>query len=117
MIQRRLQKAKRHDPPNKAKIFAKLVVEGQMNSALRFLSDDDSGGVLPSTDDVITHDKHPAAKEAELGSLLFGPVEDIPDILYLEIDGKMVKEAALRTKGSGGGGDPLVSTRMDIRES
>ena len=80
MIQRRLQRAKRHDPPNKAKIFAELVIEGRINSALRFLR---GGGVLPFTDDVMTqlHDKNPAAKEAKLGSLLFGPVENIPDIL------------------------------------
>ena len=84
MIQRRLQRAKRHDPPNKAKIFAELVIEGRINSALRFLKGDDGGDVLPFTDDVMTqlHDKNPAAKEAKLGSLLFGPVENIPDILY-----------------------------------
>ena len=64
------------------------------------MSKDDDGGVLPLTDDVMTqlHDKHPAAKEAKLGSLLFDPVENIPDIfIYHERDGKMVKEAALRT--------------------
>ena len=48
------------------------------------------------------NEKHPTAKEAKLGSLLFGPVEDVPEILYQEIDGEMIKEAALRTKGSVG---------------
>ena len=52
MIQRRLLKSNKNDPPNKARIFAKLVMEGQINSALRYLSKDDSGGVLPLTDDV-----------------------------------------------------------------
>ena len=47
-------------------------------------------------------EKHPEAQEARLGSLLFGPVEDIPDSVFLEIDGEMVRDAALRTKGSGG---------------
>ena len=33
-------------------IVVKLVMEGQINSALRYLSADDSGGVLPLTHDV-----------------------------------------------------------------
>ena len=81
MIQRRLQKARRHDPPNKAKIFATLAMEGPIYSTLHFLSDDGGGGVVPLKYDVITqlHDKHPAAKKAKLGSLLFGPMQNIPD--------------------------------------
>ena len=104
MIQRRLSKSNKNDPPNKARIFAKLVMEGQINSALRYLSEDDSGGVLPLTDDVVRQlrEKHPDAQRAKLGSLLFGPVEDIPDSVYQEINGELVREAALRTKGSGG---------------
>ena len=53
IIQHRLAKPTRKtDPANKAKSFAKLFMEiCQMNSALRYLSDDVSGGVLPLTDD------------------------------------------------------------------
>ena len=104
MIQRRLSKSNKNDPPNKARIFAKLVMEGQINSALRYLSEDDSGGVLPLTDDVVRQlkEKHPDAQRAKLGSLLLGPEEDIPDSVYQEINGELVREAALRTKGSGG---------------
>lgn len=81
MIQRRLLRSNKNDPPNKARIFAKLVMEGQINSALRYLSKDDSGGVLPLTDDVVRQlrETHPDAQRAKLGSLLFGPVEDMPD--------------------------------------
>ena len=84
MIQRHIQKSCKKDPPNKAKIFAKLVMEGQINSALRYLSENDGGGVLPLTDDVMQQlrEKHPEAQKAKLGSLLFGPVEDIPDSIY-----------------------------------
>ena len=107
MIQRSLQNAKRHDAPNKAKVFAKFVMEGKINPALCFLSEAGGRGVLPLTDDVMTqlNKKHPTAKEAKLGSLLFGPVEGVPDIIYQEIDGEMIKEAALRTKGSREGGE------------
>ena len=47
-------------------------------------------------------EKHPEPQGVQLGSLLFGPIEDVPDTLYYEINGGMVRDAALRTKGSGG---------------
>ena len=104
MIQRRLTNSRRADPPNKAKVFANLVMTGQINSALRYLSDDDGGGILPLSDDVMRQrrEKHPAAQDAHLGSLLFGPIEEVPDTMYYQINGEMVSDAALRTKGSGG---------------
>ena len=104
MTPRRLSKLNKNDPPNKAHIFAKLVMEGQINSALRYLSEDNSGGVLPLRNDVVRQlrEKHPDAQRAKLGSLLFGPVEDIPDLVYQKINGELVREAALRTKGSVG---------------
>ena len=104
MIQKRLTKPRRNDPPNKAKMFAKLVLEGQINSTLRYLSEQDSGGILPPTDDVMIQlqDKHPSAQKAQLRSLVFGPIEDIPHVIYHQINGEMIKEAALKTKGSGG---------------
>ena len=97
-------KTNKNDPTNKAHIFAKLVMEGQITLALRYLSEDDSGEVLPLTDNAMTQlkEKHPDAQRAKLGSLLFGPVEDIPDAVFQGINGELVREAALRTKGSGG---------------
>ena len=47
--------------------------------------------------------KHPIPQPAKLGSLLFGPIDDeFPESVYLEINGEMVRQAALRTKGAGG---------------
>lgn len=104
LIQRRLTSSKRTEPADKAKVFANLIMKGQIHSALRYLSSDEGGGILPLSDDVLQQlkEKHPDAQGAQLGSLLFGPIEDVPDTLFLEIDGEMVREAALRTKGSGG---------------
>ena len=58
--------------------------------------------VLPLTDDVILQlrEKHPEAQRAKLKVLLRGPVQ-VPDSLFLEIDGEMICDAALKTKGSG----------------
>ena len=76
-IQTRIPKIKRARPPDKAKIFAKLVVQGQTNSALRYLNNSKCSGLLPLTDDVMRqlHEKHHKAQDAKLGSILFGPVE------------------------------------------
>ena len=103
MIQKRLKRPRKSGgPSNKARIFAKLVLE--INSALRYLSEGDSGGLFPLTDDVMKQlmDKHLSAQEARLGSLVYGPIEDVPHVLFQQINGKMVREAKLKTKGSGG---------------
>ena len=79
-------------------------MECQINSALRYLTDDGHGGVLSLNDDVMKqlHEKHPKAQPAKLGSLLFGPVEEVYESAYNEITSKMIREAALRTKGARG---------------
>ncbi len=70
IIQSRIGKFKGSNHPDKAKVFAKLVLEGQINSALRFLSETSNGGVLTLTDDVMTQvkQKHPESQPAKLGS-------------------------------------------------
>ena len=79
-------------------------MEGQINAALRFLNESISGGVLSLTNDVMKQlkEKHPDPQSAKLGSILFGPIEDVmPEAVYLQINGEMIREAALRTKGAG----------------
>ncbi|CAB4039975.1 Hypothetical predicted protein, partial [Paramuricea clavata] len=75
-----------------------------LSIVMKYLSEADCDGVLPLTDDVMRQlqEKHPEAQEAKLGSLLFGPFEEVPDSLYQQIDGEMIREMALQTKGSGG---------------
>ena len=76
-----------------------------MRSALRFLSESPSGGVLPLTNEVITllQLRHPSPQPAKSGSLLFGLIDnEFPKSVYSGINGEMVTQAALRTKGSGG---------------
>ena len=84
-------------------MFTKLLLEGQINSALRFLSETTSGGVLPLTDQVIgqLRLKHPNLQPAKSDLLLFGPIDDeFPESVYFGINGEMVRQAALTTKGS-----------------
>ena len=83
-------------------MFEKLVLEGPINAALRFLSESSSGGVLPLTDDVIAQlkEKHPNPQPTKLGSLLFGPIDDkVPETLYSEVNGEMVRQAAIGPSG------------------
>ena len=85
IIQSRIGKLRSADPPDKSKVFTKLVLEGQINSALRFLSESSSGGVLPLTDEVMAQLqlKHPNPQPAKWGSLLFGPIDDeFPESIY-----------------------------------
>ena len=43
------------------------------------------------------------SQSAKLGSLLFGPIDgQYPESVYTEINGEMVRQTALRTKGAGG---------------
>ena len=58
-------------------------------------------------------DKHLSGQKAQLGSLVFGPTEDIPHVIYHQINGEIIKEAALKTKGSGG---PWGSMQMVLEE-
>ena len=104
IIQSRIGKLRSTDPPDKLKVFIKLLLEGQIISALCFLSESTSGGVLPLTDQVMAQLrlKHPNLQPAESDLLLFGPIDDeFPESVYFGINGEMVRQAALRTKGSG----------------
>ena len=69
-------------------MFANLVMAGQIHSALRYLNNDDGRVVLPLNDDVMRQhkEKHPEAQEAHLGTLLFGPSEEVPDVIYQQIN-------------------------------
>lgn len=48
-------------------------------------------------------ENHPNPQAAKLGTLLFGPTDDeVPESVFTKINGEMIRQAALRTKGSGG---------------
>ena len=102
-IQRRLISSYRKNEPDSARVFANLFMLGNINSALRYLSGENGGGVLSLTDDGMKQlrEKHPEAQEAQLGTLVFGPTEQVPDSIFQQIN-EMFREAALKTKGSGG---------------
>ena len=82
-------------------VFAKLVLDGQINSVLLYLGETSTGGILELLDDVMAQlkEKKPNPQPTILGSLLFGPIDaDTPESVYLEINGEMVRQATLRKK-------------------
>ena len=103
-IQARLLKTASLKPQDQARIFANLIMEAQIKSVMRFLDKDGNHGALSLTEEIMNQlrQKHLEAQEATLGALLFGPIEEIPVTIFCKINGEMVREAALRTKGSGG---------------
>ena len=68
------------------------------------MSDENRGGVIPLTHDVMKQlrEKHPERQESQLGIPVFISTEQVPDSIYQQINGEMVREAALKTKCSGG---------------
>ena len=79
-------------------------MEGQIKSEMKFLDKDENQGVLSLTEKIMNQlrQKHLKVQEATFGALLFGPMEAIPDTIFCNISGEMVRETALRTKVSGG---------------
>ena len=49
-----------------------------------------------------SYKRHTEVQQAILKVLLRGPVQDIPDSLFIEINGEMICDVALKTKGLGG---------------
>ena len=112
-LQSRLQtsstRVKEEDIP---RVFSRLMIQGKVNAALRYLSDNSTGGVL-SLDSVIEgsngmtaqevlRQKHPGKLAVSESTLLNGPVLDISPVIFDSIDGCTIKYAALRTQGAGG---------------
>jgi hypothetical protein len=102
------------------KIFNRLMMEGKISSALRFLGNQSSGGVLSLDDLVRTKDgtktvldvleeKHPTGKplpQGEAGVFVGDPhlpsSEELRDFYTCELSVKMVREAFTTTTGAAG---------------
>ena len=112
-IQLHLPKRRYEDgePGQDSRIFSRLVFEGKIKSALRFLSDNHKGGVL-GLDDIIDdhtvleilHSKHPEARQMQ-DEALVTTLEDPPEIhhvLFERLTGASIRTAALRSQGAAG---------------
>ena len=75
-IQRNLRPRKING--NLSKSFAKLMMHGKVKAALRLLSNEQSGGVLELSENVINalEEKHPHPASIKHDSFLYGPLEN-----------------------------------------
>ena len=90
--------------------FSHLVMDGKINAALRYLSDNFQGGVLslnhaepdgPTVREIL-REKHPSPREVNGEALLTGNVTSVHPVLFESITGDAICAAALRTQGAAG---------------
>ena len=105
LIQHRLvSSTRKRSTEDVSRIFARLMLQGKVNAALKFLSNESGGGVHKVTDNIMNEllNKHPKPAPVEEGSLLFGPVNHVPRNYFDEVDEQSILKAAQLTKGAGG---------------
>ena len=97
-------KNKSKSPESIAKNFAKLMLLGKVNAALRLLDKESSLGVANITDETMGELKklHPEGKQAEVQTLMKGEVPYFDPIIFHNIDESSIAKAAQRTKGAAG---------------
>ena len=100
----------------KTQTFAKLVLQGKLTAALKFLHKETSAGVLNLSEDVLNEpqEKHPNPINVADCSLLNGPIRDIPPSIFNIIDEQLMIKVTLQTRGSPGpsGADANMYTRI-----
>ena len=68
--------------------------KGNVNGALKILTNNMSGGILPLTDETLQllELKHPDAKDTSQQALLQGPIQKMRPIVYDDIDEELIKK-------------------------
>jgi hypothetical protein len=86
------------------RIFSKLMFEGKVGAALKFLDEHAENSVLTSTPEVIQklQSLHPAAEDILPNTLFQGPLNEVNPATFYSIDEDEILKAAKSTNGSGG---------------
>ena len=87
-----------------SRIFSKLMFQGKVSAALKFLDKNSENAVLKPTEDVINKLKelHPEQADILPGTLIQGPIQPSSPAYFNNITEMEILRAASRTKGSGG---------------
>ena len=96
--------SKLRNAEDSARIFAKLIFQGKINAALKFLSSDYDNGVHEINDEILIElqNKYPEPSKITENTLLFGPVQTVLPSYFDCIDETMVKNATRLIKGAAG---------------
>ena len=94
----------KYDGDKTAKIFARLILQGKINAALRYLNENGNVGVLNLSSEVLLElkEKHPPPSKVQSYSLLFGPIDLVPNSVFDSVDETTIYKVAMVTKGAGG---------------
>ena len=84
-----------------------MMSKGNVNGALKLLTENMSNGILPLNDKALTmlKQKHPEANEPPQEVLLQGPTRPVHPIVYEDMDESLILKAAMLTKGGSGPSD------------
>ena len=100
-IQHRIKPRKMQE--NVSQTFSKLMFQGKVHAALRFLSNESSRGILHLSDETLASlsEKHPSPADIKENSLLYGPIKDLRTLNF-NISEQIIQEVANLTKGAAG---------------
>ena len=87
-----------------SKKFAEQMQKGNINAAIKLLTNNMQNGILPLNDETLSQlkQKHPEAKTAYDAALLTDIPEDIHSSKFENLDADMILKAAIKTKGGAG---------------
>ena len=87
-----------------AKNFARLMLQGNVSTALKLLDTEGHAGILEMNEQTLDKlkEKHPAPAPIQEGSLLFGPINDLPGWYFDQIDQDLILNSAIKTRVSAG---------------
>ena len=115
VIQSRLKPTHRKEDENeRAERFNKLMMRGNIKAAVRLLSVNETGGVLPLNEETMNElkKKHLDSQPQFQHLLLCGPVQEVNPVIFDKLDETTILQAASRTKGAAG---PSMSNADDWR--
>ena len=103
-IQKKLKARPSRSPEDVSRTFSKLMFEGKVGAALRFMEEQSDNAVLPPTDNVVRklRELHPPAQEISRHTLIAGPTQPTNKAFFLSIDEQEIQKAANRTSGAAG---------------
>ena len=104
IIQNKLKEKPARAAEDISRIFSKLMFEGKVGAALKFLDENSNNGVLKPTDEVVDKLKtmHPEAETILPNALINGPIAETSLAHFYDITEQQILKAASHTKGSGG---------------
>ena len=104
VIQRKLSENPRRAPHDIVRVVTKLMFEGKVGSAMKFLEENSENTVLQPTPEVIEKLKalHPEPSCILPETLIQGPLVEVSPAHFNTITEQEIMRAAKQTKGSGG---------------